>query len=264
VVVLVRELTRPRHFMFRMSELDVRRREHIKKTMSLLVDDYNVIRYDSELPGDPGRDFDVESQINLLQVCLGVRGLALDRNQIHTNRTINDKSGRPLLSWRVAILPFLGERKLFERFRLDEPWDSPHNKSLIREMPRAFKSTTPASNGMTRFLAPTGAGTFWPKDNSSQLIRSDAIAVVEVDVAHAVPWTQPIDLPNEFAESADFVVQHVPPKFWLGTIEPVGAASLKSTNLPEDFMVHFRREKYRVGLKPLVKPLPIVNRSRVP
>src|SRR5262249_12674106 len=30
-----------------------------------------------------------------------------------------DAAGRPLLSWRVAILPQLGRRDLYERFRLD-------------------------------------------------------------------------------------------------------------------------------------------------
>ena len=48
----------------------------------------------------------------------------------------NDSS--PLLSWRVAILPYLGYQSLYERFRLDEPWDSVHNRALIAEMPREF------------------------------------------------------------------------------------------------------------------------------
>ena len=41
-----------------------------------------------------------------------------------------------LLSWRVAILPHLGYQSLYDRFHLDEPWDSPHNRSLLAEMPR--------------------------------------------------------------------------------------------------------------------------------
>ena len=43
--------------------------------------------------------------------------------------------GTPLLSWRVALLPHLGYRPLYERFHLDEPWDSPHNRALLAEMP---------------------------------------------------------------------------------------------------------------------------------
>jgi hypothetical protein len=48
---------------------------------------------------------------------------------------IYDKAGKPLLSWRVAILPYQDEEALYKEFRLDEPWDSPHNKSLIARMP---------------------------------------------------------------------------------------------------------------------------------
>src|SRR3954451_19781343 len=41
---------------------------------------------------------------------------------------IRDRNGRPLLSWRVALLPMLGESELYGRFKLDEPWDSPANR----------------------------------------------------------------------------------------------------------------------------------------
>ena len=46
----------------------------------------------------------------------------------------------PGLSWRVAILPYLGTDgyALWQRFRFDQPWDSPHNKALLDEMPDAF------------------------------------------------------------------------------------------------------------------------------
>ena len=44
-------------------------------------------------------------------------------------------SGKPLLSWRVHLLPFLEENELYEQFKLDEPWDSPHNIKLLDQMP---------------------------------------------------------------------------------------------------------------------------------
>ena len=41
-----------------------------------------------------------------------------------------DGQGKPLHSWRVLLLPYLGEeaKKLYEKIRLDEPWDSEHNQ----------------------------------------------------------------------------------------------------------------------------------------
>jgi RNA polymerase sigma factor (sigma-70 family) len=51
---------------------------------------------------------------------------------------ITDKNGKPLLSWRVAILPFIEQEALYKQFKLDEPWDSPHNKKLLARMPKVF------------------------------------------------------------------------------------------------------------------------------
>src|SRR5438132_522263 len=41
------------------------------------------------------------------------------------------KAGKPLLSWRVLILQYIEETPLYLQFKLDEPWDSEHNKKLI-------------------------------------------------------------------------------------------------------------------------------------
>jgi len=60
---------------------------------------------------------------------------------------ITGKDGKPLLSWRVAILPYLVDYDgrprddLFKAFRLDEPWDGPHNKALLERMPAVFASS---------------------------------------------------------------------------------------------------------------------------
>ena len=37
----------------------------------------------------------------------------------------------PGLSWRVKLLPYLGETKLYQEFHRDEPWDSRHNQTLL-------------------------------------------------------------------------------------------------------------------------------------
>ncbi len=51
---------------------------------------------------------------------------------------IMDKDGKPLLSWRVAILPFIEQDNLYKQFKLDEPWDSEHNKKLLVQMPGIY------------------------------------------------------------------------------------------------------------------------------
>ena len=52
-----------------------------------------------------------------------------------------DDTGKPLLSWRVHILPFLGDddsAELYRRFRLNEPWDSPHNRQVLNSSKMPF------------------------------------------------------------------------------------------------------------------------------
>ena len=51
---------------------------------------------------------------------------------------VYDKGGTPLHSWRVLLLPYLSEEDLYKEFRLDEPWDSPHNLALLPRMPEVY------------------------------------------------------------------------------------------------------------------------------
>ena len=50
-------------------------------------------------------------------------------------RAIFGKDDKALLSWRVAILPFIDQDALFKEFKLEESWDSPHNLKLLPRMP---------------------------------------------------------------------------------------------------------------------------------
>ncbi len=47
--------------------------------------------------------------------------------------------GKTRHSWRVALLPFLEEAKLYESYNLDEPWDSEHNQLVLNRMPKVFR-----------------------------------------------------------------------------------------------------------------------------
>ena len=106
--------------------------------------------------------------------------------------------GKPLLSWRVAILPHLGEEKLYVEFHLDEAWDSEHNKRLVAKMPRVFRSPlSTADAGLTTYFGNGGAtGVIArPPVEMRQIIDGTAatLAIVEVGDKAAVPWTKPIE-----------------------------------------------------------------------
>lgn len=118
--------------------------------------------------------------------------------------------GKPLLSWRVHVLPYLEEAELYDRFHLDEPWDSEHNKTLIAEMPEVFRSpNSTAQPGMSNYLGVGGKdGVFVrprPGDKVGTHIKdildgtSNTIMTVEVPDESAVVWTRP----GDFAPDAD-------------------------------------------------------------
>lgn len=66
-----------------------------------------------------------------------------EANKRYPPAVVYDKNGHPLHSWRVLILPYLGEEELFRQFHLDESWDSPHNLPLLSKIPQVFASTRP-------------------------------------------------------------------------------------------------------------------------
>ncbi|WP_158222713.1 DUF1559 domain-containing protein [Rhodopirellula sp. MGV] len=114
--------------------------------------------------------------------------------------TINDASGEPLLSWRVAILPFLEEMELYQQFRLDERWDSPHNQRLLEQMPAVFANARMGlAPGETVFLAPAGEGMMAETGKELRFRDvldglSNTLMVVEANQNESVPWTKPSDL----------------------------------------------------------------------
>jgi uncharacterized protein (TIGR03067 family) len=71
---------------------------------------------------------------------------------------IYSKAGKPLLSWRVALLQRMDQGDLLKEFKTDEPWDSAHNKQLIKKMPKiyALPGVETKEPGMTFFQVFTG------------------------------------------------------------------------------------------------------------
>ncbi|MDW8244124.1 MAG: DUF1559 domain-containing protein, partial [Thermogemmata sp.] len=113
-----------------------------------------------------------------------------------------DENGKPLLSWRVLILPFLEQEQLFRRFKLNEPWDSEHNKKLIPLMPKIYAlpgtEDQEGKAGMTYYRVFVGNGAAWELGKGFRIgdFTDGAANTWSVVVAdQAVPWTKPSELP---------------------------------------------------------------------
>jgi hypothetical protein len=125
-----------------------------------------------------------------------------EENKCLPPAAVYSKEGRPLLSWRVLVLPYLEQEALFKEFHLDEPWDSPHNLRLLPRMPMTYGSD--ADLGSTRahrthYQVFVGKGTAFEGRQGLSLTNDfpdgTSNTVLIVDAAEAVPWTKPQDLP---------------------------------------------------------------------
>jgi hypothetical protein len=140
-----------------------------------------------------------QSMNNLKQIGLALHNY-LDVHDHFPPAATTDKAGKPLLSWRVMILPYLEQDHLYKQFKLDEPWDSEHNKKLIDQMPPIFASPLAGKlpAGSTTYLVPAGASTIF-RDAKGLKIQhvtdgtSNTIMGFDAPAAAAVPWTKPDD-----------------------------------------------------------------------
>ncbi len=108
--------------------------------------------------------------------------------------------GRPWHSWRVLILPFVGEGELYSQYEFSEPWDGPNNRKLAARMPRTyeFHGTAQPGNTVTNYLAVVGNETPWPGPVSASAASvtdapGETILLVENRGA-GVHWMEPRDL----------------------------------------------------------------------
>ncbi len=115
---------------------------------------------------------------------------------------VTDAQGTPLYSWRVLILPYLGakEQALYRQFQLDQPWNSPANSRLLKQMPAVFHcpGDDAANADETSYVVIAGPSTPFPAGRQFSLnqIRDGAYAtILVVETANTgIAWTEPRDL----------------------------------------------------------------------
>jgi predicted Zn finger-like uncharacterized protein len=131
------------------------------------------------------------------QLMLGMHNFHDTHQSFPPIREGNTRPAETHLSWRVYILPFVGEDQLYAKFNLDEPWDSPTNRPLISQMPAIFKrGGSSAGPGKTTFLTVDMPGSPF-ENNIGGRIReiidgtANTAMIVVVDDRRAVEWTKP-------------------------------------------------------------------------
>ncbi len=113
------------------------------------------------------------------------------------------EDGAPLYSWRVAVLPYLGQEDLQRQFHLDEPWDGPHNLPLLAQVPNSYAPPpgkaykVPAQHTVVHVFVGEGAafegaeGKRFPEDFPDGAEHT----LLLVEAGTPTPWAKPEDLP---------------------------------------------------------------------
>ena len=115
---------------------------------------------------------------------------------------VRDDRGEPLHSWRVLILPNLGQLPLYDGYDFTKPWDHPVNADLIREMPAVYGCPSHAgdgrrSQGLASYFLVTGERTAAPPSRGRRIKEvSDGtwntVMLIESNNV-SIHWTQPQD-----------------------------------------------------------------------
>jgi hypothetical protein len=171
---------------------------------------------------------------NLKQIGIAMHGYASAHRGLPP-AAICDKAGKPLLSWRVAILPFLEQEALHKQFKLDEPWDSPHNKKLLERMPRVYDSANDSAKPYdTNYRVFVGGGALFDlnaKASIRQVTDGLSNTFMVVEAAESVPWTAPREL--EYGPNVKLPKLGVTKNGLFGVAFADGAVRRLSASLPE-------------------------------
>jgi hypothetical protein len=142
----------------------------------------------------------ITSANNLKQMVLATINLADTNGGVMPAAAIYDKDGKPLLSWRVAILPYIEQEALYKEFHLDEPWDSEHNKKLLPKMPKVYlRLGADPKETKTHYRVFHGPGAAYEGTKGrrypADFIDGTSNVILIVEAEEGVPWTKPDELP---------------------------------------------------------------------
>ena len=139
---------------------------------------------------------------NLQRIAEALNAYAADHGS-YPPATVVDRSGRQLHSWRVLILPYLDEQKLYNDIDLSVGWDDPINSAVLRRIPAVYSHPNSAKHGMDNqsgYYLVTGPGTLFP--STGPLGPDDIVddPTQTILVIEAMPktetgsWTEPGDI----------------------------------------------------------------------
>jgi hypothetical protein len=146
---------------------------------------------------------------NLVRIGLALHNYLLSKGDRFPPAVVYGPDGKPWHSWRVLILPYLGQEKLYRSYDFNQPWDSPKNRSLLDKMPDVYREPaySQAKGSFTHYAALAGTDTCFPSkrpigphDTGGRGVfeitdgTSNTMMVAPVEPERKIPWTKPEDI----------------------------------------------------------------------
>jgi beta-lactamase regulating signal transducer with metallopeptidase domain len=148
--------------------------------------------------GTPNREKKIHNKNNLKSLALALHNYQNAHGHFPA-AVVMGPDGKTPHSWRVELLPFLNQKALYERYQMNEPWDSSANRKILAEMPDSFHSPydDPQSPN-SGYFALVGHGTVFEGTEGiklSEVTDGTTNTVMLVESKRNIPWTKPEDIP---------------------------------------------------------------------
>jgi len=156
---------------------------------------------DTELEGYPAEHSRRTACMNNMKEIYLALAVYHSRHGTYPPAYITDESGKPMHSWRVLILPYLGYKGIYDKYNFDEPWDGPNNRKLHNIILLAFycpSDENAVKHSYTSYTVVVGPGTMFPGAESAGVGPSgdppgNTLLLVETTNS-GIHWMEPRDL----------------------------------------------------------------------
>lgn len=163
--------------------------------------DLDVKQLQGAMPGFPGMGGggNMGASNHLKQIGVAFHNYASANNDSLPPWGNLNQQRRPLLSWRVHLLPYLEQDNLYKQINKSEAWDHPSNRPFHSQMPRVFELPGRAAPpGQTFFQVFVGPQAIFDRTNTRFKIGNmpDGLSntLLVAEAARPVNWMEPADI----------------------------------------------------------------------
>lgn len=114
---------------------------------------------------------------------------------------VDENNKSPIHSWRILILPFLGENELYKQYDFAEPWNGPSNSKLHDKMPSMFRCpSVEDSKSFPSYLLVINNSDDSENENDEKMAQ---LFLIETN-NNSINWLEPKDFPAANFENGGF------------------------------------------------------------